>query len=195
MIKYAKIINEETGLCEVGLGTNTDFYKSVGMIEQDVEQSDVDYNWYITEKCPHKSEEEKLNEAKEAKYAEANLKAFEYLESGEAVYEYEEGKSIEATDGNIAKLGLALVNFILQQDYTSTIEWNTKENQNVQLNAEQLQVIVAGLQSIQAEVWTVKFPAYNTAISEAETTEEVNAIEINYAQDIYKEEIEEENEL
>ena len=123
---------------------------------------------------------EQLELAKQAKYQEANLKAFEYLESGEAVFTYEEGKSIEATDGNIAKLGLALVNFILQQDYTSTIEWNTKENENVQLNAEQLQVIVAGLQAIQAEVWTVKFPAYNTAISEAETIEEVNAIVIDY---------------
>ena len=103
-------------------------------------------------------DEEQLELAKQAKYQEANLKAFEYLESGNAVFTYEEGKSIEATDGNIAKLGLALVNFILQQDYTSTIEWNTKENENVQLNAEQLQIIVAGLQGIQAQVWTVKFP-------------------------------------
>ena len=35
MIKYAKLINKETGLCEVGLGTNTDFYKSIGMIQID----------------------------------------------------------------------------------------------------------------------------------------------------------------
>lgn len=125
---------------------------------------------------------EQLASAKQAKYEEANLKAFEYLESGEAVFTYQEGKSIEATDGNIAKLGLALVNFILQQDYTSTIEWNTKENENVQLNAEQLQVIVAGLQGIQAEVWTVKFVQYNAAIAEAQTVEEVNAIEINYGE-------------
>ena len=121
-----------------------------------------------------------LETAKAAKYEEANTKAFAYLESGNAVYTFEEGKSIEATDGNIAKLGLALVNFILQQDYTSTIEWNTKENENVELNAEALQGIVAGLQAIQAGVWTVKFPAYNTAITEATTVEEVEAIEIDY---------------
>ncbi len=128
------------------------------------------------------TDEEKLIFAKQAKYDEANVKAFQYLESGEAVFTYEEGKSIEATDGNIAKLGLALVNFILQQDYTSTIEWNTKENENVQLNAEQLQIIVAGLQQIQAEVWTVKFVAYNTQIAEAQTVEEVEAIVINYGE-------------
>ena len=126
------------------------------------------------------TDEEKLEQAKSEKYEEANRKAFEYLESGEAVYEFESGKSIEATDGNIAKLGLALVNFILAQDYTSTIEWNTKENENIQLNAAQLQVIVTGLQAIQAEVWTIKFPAYNTQIEEAQTIEAVNSIVIDY---------------
>ena len=127
------------------------------------------------------TEEELLEQAKANKYVEANKKAFEYLGSGNAVFTYEEGKSIEATDGNIAKLGLYLVKFLMQEDYTSTIEWNTKENENVQLNAEQLGVITEGLGYIQSQVWTVKFPAYNTAISEAETIEEVNAIEINYS--------------
>ena len=59
MIKYAKVVNKETGLCEVGVGTNIDFYKSIGMIELDVQQSDIDNNWYLTEKCPMKTEEEK----------------------------------------------------------------------------------------------------------------------------------------
>ena len=35
---YAKIINEETKACEVGLGTNTEFYRSIGMSEMEVEQ-------------------------------------------------------------------------------------------------------------------------------------------------------------
>lgn len=46
MKKYAKIINEETKQCEVGLGTNTDFYKSIGMTEMDVEEA-YDGSWYI----------------------------------------------------------------------------------------------------------------------------------------------------
>ena len=65
MIKYAKIINQETGLCEVGLGTNTEFYKSIGMIELDVQQSDIDNNWYLAEKCPMKTDEEKEREERE----------------------------------------------------------------------------------------------------------------------------------
>lgn len=65
MIKYAKLINEETCLCEVGLGTNTDFYKSIGMTQIDVKQSDIDNNWYLTEKCPIKTEEQKQQEEQE----------------------------------------------------------------------------------------------------------------------------------
>ena len=52
MIKYAKVINEQTGLCEVGIGTNSKFYKSIGMKEQDVSQSDIDGKWYLSDKCP-----------------------------------------------------------------------------------------------------------------------------------------------
>lgn len=62
MIKYAKIINTETGLCEVGLGTNEEFYVSIGMVKLNVDLSDVDNNWYLFDKCPHKSEEEKREE-------------------------------------------------------------------------------------------------------------------------------------
>ena len=51
----AKIIDEETKLCEVGLGTNAEFYKSLGMIEMNVEQA---YNglWYLEGYAPKKPE-------------------------------------------------------------------------------------------------------------------------------------------
>lgn len=53
MIKYAKIINEETKQCDVGLGTNADFYKSLGMTKMEVEQA---YNgvWYLEGYAPTK---------------------------------------------------------------------------------------------------------------------------------------------
>ena len=62
MIRYAKIINEQTGLCVVGIGTNAEFYQSIGMTELDVQQSDIDNSWYLTEKCPMKTDEEKEKE-------------------------------------------------------------------------------------------------------------------------------------
>ena len=65
MIKYAKIVNQETGLCEVGTGTNNDFYISLGMKPLDVQKSDIDNQWYLAEKCPMKSDEQKAQEEKE----------------------------------------------------------------------------------------------------------------------------------
>ena len=70
MIKYAQLINEETGLCSVGTGTNTEFYKSIGMVELDVQQSDIDNAWYLAEKCPMKSDKEKANARKQTFYTQ-----------------------------------------------------------------------------------------------------------------------------
>ena len=178
MIKYAKVINQETGLCEVGIGTNAEFYKSIGMIEFDVEQSDIDGNWYLKELCPHKSDEQKLQEAKDAKYQEANSKANEFLQSGEALYEFEEGKHIEATDGNIAKMNAYLTG--LQAGSFEEVVWVSKEDEALALNAEDVATILLGLGQVQADVWSVQFLTYKDAIDEATTVEEVNAIEISY---------------
>ena len=61
MLKYAKIINNETKLCEIGAGTNNEFYKSIGMTEQEVEQA---WNgaWYLAGYAPEKPQEEKDKE-------------------------------------------------------------------------------------------------------------------------------------
>ena len=64
MIRYAQLINKDTGLCSIGTGTNIDFYKSIGMTELDVQQSDVDNNWYLVDKCPMKTDEQKELEEK-----------------------------------------------------------------------------------------------------------------------------------
>lgn len=55
-MKYAKIINEETKQCDVGIGDDTQFYKSIGMIEMDVEKG-YDGQWYLSGYTPKKSEE------------------------------------------------------------------------------------------------------------------------------------------
>ena len=54
MIKYAKVINAQKQ-CEVGLGTNTAFYQSIGMTEMEVEQA-YDWNWYVKGYAPVKPE-------------------------------------------------------------------------------------------------------------------------------------------
>lgn len=66
MKKYAKIVNNETKEVSVGLGANVQFYQSVGMTEQEVEQA---WNgaWYLAgfaPKEPEKSVEEQQSEVR-----------------------------------------------------------------------------------------------------------------------------------
>lgn len=57
MYKYVKF-NKESGLCtEVGNGTNTDFYKSIGMVDMEVEQG-YDGLYYLKGYAPTKPEEQ-----------------------------------------------------------------------------------------------------------------------------------------
>lgn len=53
--KYAIITNQETKTVDVGLGTDEQFYKSIGMTEMDVEQA---YNgaWYLKGYAPQRPE-------------------------------------------------------------------------------------------------------------------------------------------
>lgn len=73
MYKYVKF-DENSGLCtEVGEGTNTEFYKSIGMVRKDVEQSEVDDCWYLTAKCPHYTDEEKEQQKQQKESEEKEL--------------------------------------------------------------------------------------------------------------------------
>lgn len=71
MKKYAKITNEETKQVSVGLGTNADFYKSIGMVEMDVEQA-YDGNWYVAGYCPEKPTptKEEISKLREQAYVQ-----------------------------------------------------------------------------------------------------------------------------
>lgn len=55
MLKLAKIKNKKTKLCDVGIGTNETFYKSLGFTKQDVEQAYTG-EWYLKGYAPSKPE-------------------------------------------------------------------------------------------------------------------------------------------
>lgn len=57
MKKYAEIVNQETKEVSVGIGTDTEFYKSIGMEEMEVEQA-YDGNWYVKGYAPTQPLEE-----------------------------------------------------------------------------------------------------------------------------------------
>lgn len=53
--KYAKILDEKTKLCTVGIGTDKKFYQSMGMSIMDVEQG-WNGDWYLMGFAPQKPE-------------------------------------------------------------------------------------------------------------------------------------------
>lgn len=61
MIKYAKLVNEETKEVEVGLGSNEQFYKSIGMTPMDVEQAYTGV-WYLKGYAPVKPHNQEIKE-------------------------------------------------------------------------------------------------------------------------------------
>ena len=72
MLKYAKVTNEQTKECMVGLGTNEQYYQSIGMTKQEVELA---YNngWYLVGYAPQKPNELQIKEL-EQQIEELNTK-------------------------------------------------------------------------------------------------------------------------
>ena len=84
---YAKVINEKTKQCEVGLGTNTKFYQSIGMVEMEVEQA-YDGQWYLKDYAPEKPQET-INQEKIAELEEylttTDWYAIRFADTGEEI--------------------------------------------------------------------------------------------------------------
>lgn len=177
MIKYCFLLDDNTGLVQLGVGCSDEYYKEIGMKQRDVEESEVDFQWYLKDKCPHYTPEEKLAIAKEEKYREALNGANDFLNHA-ALFEFDENNHIEATDGNIAKFTAYALGFS-----SSTLEnvyWTTKEDNVIELNANDVLNILTGLGEIQSNVWNIQFVAYKTAIDEATSLQDVERIVINY---------------
>lgn len=57
MIKYAQIIDDEIKKVSVGIGTDIDYYKSIGMVEMEVEEAH-DGQWYLKGYAPKQTQDE-----------------------------------------------------------------------------------------------------------------------------------------
>lgn len=72
MQKYAKVINAKNKMCQVGIGTNTEFYVSLGMELTEVEQG-PDGNWYLAGHAPTEPEPTTAQEQVRALEAQTGL--------------------------------------------------------------------------------------------------------------------------
>lgn len=98
-LKYAKVVNEKTKLCEVGLGTNKAYYESIGMVEMDVEPA-YDGNWYLygyAPKQPAPTIEEQVKQ-KEREYDMTRWQREIILAEGSGASAYSKAKAQEIED-------------------------------------------------------------------------------------------------
>lgn len=173
MRKFAQIIDEKTGLCNVATGNDNEYYKSIGFEYLNVIQSDVDNNWYLADKCPQKS----LEDVKAEKLKEALDGANDYIEN-KAVYRYDENNTIEATDGNIGKLTAYALG--LSSATLKTVQWTSKEDNVLTLTLNDVLQILTGLGKVQSNVWNKKYIDIKNRIEDATTIKKVEGIEVNY---------------
>lgn len=167
MLKYAKIINEQNQ-CEVGLGTNTDFYQSIGMQEMEVEQA-YDGSWYLLGFAP----ERPLEELKALKREEIN-KARDNAEQGG--FEYL-GKMFDSDPVSCQRIALASQTALISKQASQefSVEWTCQDNSKIALSADE----TIGL-SVALTQWSnechVKASELKALVDKAETKEELDAI-------------------
>lgn len=167
MKKYAKVINEKTKRCEVGLSTNTAFYQSIGMTEQEVEQAYYG-KWYLAGYVP----KQPLEEAKAQKLSQVNSWRNEARQTEGAEYALDLFDIDEVSQSNIMaqiKVAELLGNPEVQYIYRS------KSNKDHMLNLAQLRelglAIASKVNQIYQHSWNLK-----AAIQDAKTLEEVQAL-------------------
>lgn len=164
MLKYAKIINEQNQ-CEVGLGTNTDFYQSIGMQEMEVEQA-YDGSWYLLGFAPERPLEE-LKKAKREEINQARDKAeqggFEYL-----------GKMFDSDQVSCIRMMGARDALALAPE-TVTITWTCQDNTTIELNHSQLVGLVNAL-ATWSNTCHQKASELKAQIDAATSAEELNSI-------------------
>lgn len=148
MIKYAKIVNENTGLVEIGLGDDFEFYESIGMYQLDVRQSDIDKNWYLSDKCPIKTSSERAAEIKNDLIEKVNYPLKEKVAYTGVLFTKDGQDLCFETNNN----SMAMINFILTQilagALTSVANWKCRrveaphEPVSVDFTVEQFQQLV-----------------------------------------------------
>lgn len=173
MLKYCFIKDEKTGLVQIGVGCPDEYYIEIGMQQRDVTQSEIDYEWYLTELCPHYTDLEKLNNAKNSKIQENDITRDETINSG-VVYN---GVLFDSDTDQKVNL-LATVSMM---NDTDTIIWYGMNNYSLECTKADLMNIGGLITQLHSFCWT-KNAEIKNLIKNANTIEEVNAIVIDYGE-------------
>ena len=139
--------------------------------EEDLEVSDINGWTYLKDKCPHKTPETLLTEARNNKLSELKKKSLEALET--AYVDSSLGFRVDANTTAVRDLeGLVIIadSSVMFCDFYNEYHALTKE----QVLTLQRDVLLNG-QNLYAQKW-----GFRQQINEAETIEAINAIEIHF---------------
>lgn len=176
MIKYCFILDENTGLVQLGVGCDDEYYKEIGMKQRDVEQSEIDLKWYLTPKCPHYTEEEKLEIAKKNKYDENDQKASECRYNQEFTIVVQNKECVFDTSDQTQRD--LLTAFAVCSSGTTYDGWITNNGVELDLTLEDVALISQTFKE-KSSVYG-KWNEYRQEIDEATTYQEVERIVIDY---------------
>ena len=168
---YCKYDNETKKCLEVGTGTNTEFYKSIGMVDMEVEQA---YNgeYYLKGYAPTQNIDE-LKQNKLSELASITSKYDNQLVNTDMIINSSLGFAINAdlrSQNNLR--GLIAVN-------AEPVNFVTADNSVKSLSLAELNILLNECalngQSLYLQKW-----AYKAQIENSQTKEELDSIEFNF---------------
>ena len=129
-------------------------------------------------------QQEKLKQAKEIKFKEILEKAYEYenktgLVSFDGRVSETETQILHTELFNQGKFFQMVIGFT-QGVLTGDQLYNAKEDINVLINSEEAQAIYFAIKNATEKLWTVDYLYYKKLIEQAETVEDVEAVEVDY---------------
>lgn len=153
MIKYAKILDEETKRVDIALGYDIETYEKLGFTPQDVEQSDLDSNWYLVGYAPIKTDEQKAQEERE-RIEELFMTRSDFFDATIKAFGADEDDLITAIGGAIAPLAIDnTTQKIALNNYKNALNFYRKHPLFTMLSNIPIQVSEALTITITPEQW------------------------------------------
>ena len=152
----------------VGIGTNTEFYKSIGMEDLEVEKA-YDGSYWLKGYAPIQN----LDELKSDKLAELSTKAssFEQTENKEMYIISSLGYKVNADPKALRNIEVLIELGVTQ--------FRNYDNENVEVTTDNLKTIKSEIGINSVKLYQQKW-AMQDLINKAETIEELNSIEIKF---------------
>ena len=153
MLKYSIVIDNKTKKCAVGLGSDTDTYTKLGYTLQDVEQSDLDGNWYLVGYAPMKTVAQKAQEEHE-RIQELFMTRSDFFDATIKAFGADEDDLLTAISGTMTPMSLDNTEQkIALNNYTNALNFYRKHPLFTMLSNVPIQISEALTITITPEQW------------------------------------------